>query len=377
MTIPRALHDRLLATLTDGKQGIVLYGARQVGKTTLINDILKTAGLKTLTVNADTRGSWWDDLVSRDLERIGGLISGYDAVFVDEAQRIPEIGIILKIIRDEFPNVRLIATGSSSLDLASRVSEPLTGRVYTYKLYPIAQQELRVFQTPYERLVALSDRLIFGSYPRVFSLEGNEARREYLQHLVSGYLYKDLLEFGGIRNSAKIYDLLKLLAYQVGSQVSLTELSKSLELGKSTVDRYIDLLEKSYVIFRLQGFSRNLRKEVTKMHKIFFYDNGIRNSLIENWNNLDNRADVGQLWENFLISERKKRMEYNGSFSSHFFWRLQTGAELDLVEETGGKLHGFEFKFSSKTPRVPISWHAAYPTSTYAVVNRETWKDFV
>lgn len=377
MKIKRILESRILEHFKTSTKGVVIYGPRQAGKTTLVNDILQQKKWKTLTLNGDKQGDWQQMLTSRNSNTLGLLIGGYDALFVDEAQRIPEIGINLKIIRDEFPQLRVVVTGSSALDLASKISEPLTGRVYGYHLYPIAQAELLGELTRFEVESTLEERLVYGSYPEVFSLAGHQAKVGYLRNLTDAYLYKDILEFGDIRNSAKIRDLLKLLAFQIGSQVSLTELASSLELSRNTVDRYIDLLEKSFVIFRLSGFSRNLRKEVTKMDKIYFYDIGVRNALIDNFNLLANREDVGGLWENFLIVERMKRQEYKRGFNSQYFWRLSTGAELDLVEEENGDLTGFEFKYGKKLAKAPESWQSAYPKAGFKAVYRENYLDFV
>lgn len=377
MKITRVLERQVFQQLDQSNKGVVIYGPRQAGKTTLVNNLLLQKNWKTLIVNGDRRGEWWDILASRDLAQFKVLLGGYQAIFVDEAQRIPEVGLILKIILDEFPGVKVIVTGSSSLDLASKVSEPLTGRVTTYRLYPISITELAAIYTGYELRENLSERLIFGSYPEIFSLHGAEAKADYLRNLTDSYLYRDLLEFGGIRNSSKIRDLLKLLAFQIGSQVSLTELANTLELSRMTVERYIDLLEKSFVIFRLSGLSRNLRKEVSKMDKIYFYDVGVRNTIIGNLNVLQSRDDVGRLWENFLVVERKKCLEYERLLYAHYFWRLTTGAELDLVEETGGKLTGFEFKFSQKIVKAPQSWAKTYPGSEFKTINRQNYLDFV
>lgn len=377
MKIKRTLLSIIKDELTQTNKGLVLYGPRQVGKTTLINDIINELGLKTLVLNGDQRGSWWESLTSRELSKITLLVSGYDAVFIDEAQRIPEIGLSIKILLDNFPKLKVIITGSSSLDLASKISEPLTGRVYSYKLLPIAQMELREMYTPHELETQNEERLIYGSYPELFSLDAILEKTEYLRNLTDAYLYKDLLEFGDIRNSSKIRDLLKLLAFQIGSQVSLNELAGALELSRTTVDRYIDLLEKSFIIFRLSGFSRNLRKEVTKMDKIYFYDVGVRNTIIGNFNLLKNRDDAGKLWENFLITERMKRQEYNKIIYSHYFWRLTSGAELDLIEETDGILHGFELKYGRKVAKAPKSWINTYPGATASTINRDNWQEFV
>jgi predicted AAA+ superfamily ATPase len=377
MKIKRLLESPLSRHLDESNKGVIIYGPRQAGKTTLVNDILAQKSWKTIVLNGDRRGEWWEILVSRDLSKMKILLGGYDAIFIDEAQRIPEIGLILKIILDEFKNLKVVATGSSSLDLASKVSEPLTGRAVTYTLYPISIAELAQTHTANELNESLESRLIFGSYPEIFSLDGQIAQSDYLRNLTNAYLYKDLLEFSGIKNSSKIHDLLKLLSFKLGSQVSLSELGSSLGMGKDTIGRYIDLLEKSFVIFRRSGFSRNLRKEVSKMDKIYFYDLGVRNTLIGNLNLLTNRDDAGKLWENFLMLERMKRQEYKQSLYSHYYWRLTSGAELDLVEEINGKLTGFEFKFSKKTARTPKSWLEQYVDSKFEVISRTNWQEFV
>ncbi|MEK7127354.1 MAG: ATP-binding protein [Patescibacteria group bacterium] len=377
MKIKRKLLSTLKSELVNTNKGLVIYGPRQVGKTTLINDLLNEFKWNTLILNGDQRGSWWELLTSRELSKLTLLTSGYDAVFIDEAQRIPEIGLSLKILLDNFPKLKIIVTGSSSLDLASKISEPLTGRIYSYKLFPISCGELREIKTPYEMETQIEERLIYGSYPEIFSLDGILAKTKYLQNLVDTYLYKDLLEFGDIRNSSKIHDLLKLLAFQVGNQVSLNELGNSLELSRITVGRYIDLLEKSFIIFRLSGFSRNLRKEVTKMDKIYFYDTGVRNAIIGNLNTLNSRDDAGKLWENFLITERMKKLQYEQKIFSLYFWRLSSGAEIDLIEETEGELHGFEFKYGKRIVKTPNSWTIGYPNATATLVNQDNWQEFV
>jgi len=377
MKIKRKLFSVLKNQLIETNKGLVIYGPRQVGKTTLINDLLNEFKWNTLILNGDQRGPWWELLTSRELSKLTLLVSGYDAVFIDEAQRIPEIGLSVKIILDNFPDLKVIITGSSSLDLASKISEPLTGRIYSYKLFPISYGELRVTNTPYEIETQIEERLVYGSYPEIFSLKSIEEKTKYLQNLTNTYLYKDLLEFGDIRNSSKIHDLLKLLAFQIGNQVSLSELSSALEFSRTTVDRYIDLLEKSFIIFRLPGFSRNLRKEVTKMDKIYFYDTGVRNTIIGNLNLLHSRDDVGKLWENFLITERMKKQGYAQKIYSHYFWRLTSGAELDLVEETEGEIFGFEFKYGNKRDKVPSGWVKAYPKSKYQCINKENYLDFI
>lgn len=376
MYIPRILITPIIEKLTSSKKGIIVYGARQVGKTTLVNEIIKRLNLKTLIINGD-QSRFIDIITSRDLAKIQSLVSGYEMLFIDEAQRIPEIGINLKIILDNLPTLKVLVTGSSSLDLASRISEPLTGRTWSYHLYPVSFLELSAFQNRVELDITLEERLIYGSYPEIFSYESLFQKREYLQNISDAYLYRDLIEFGDIKNSLKIRGLLKLLAFQIGSEVSLTELGASLSMSKDTVSRYIDLLEKSFIIFRLSGFSRNLRKEVTKMDKIYFYDLGIRNILIDNLKSLKDRNDSGCLWENFLLVER---MKYNASqqeLVSGYFWRTHTGAELDYLEEKNGTLFGFEFKSGSKIEKVPAGWLKAYPESKFQCINKNNYLDFI
>lgn len=376
MLIPRSIIPIIAEKLHSSNKGIVIYGARQVGKTTLVNEIINGLNLKTLTINGD-QSRFLDILSSRDLNKIRSLIEGYELLFVDEAQRIPEIEIALKIILDNLPFIKVLVTRSSSLDLASKISEPLTGRVWTYHLYPISFLELLETNNKAELDASLDERLIYGGYPEIFSMVGDSQRREYLQNLSDAYLYKDLLEFGEIKNSSKIRDLLKLLSFQIGSQVSLTEIGSSLGISKDTVGRYIDLLEKSNVVFRLKGLSRNLRKEVVKMDKIYFFDLGIRNILIDNLKPLKDRNDIGQLWENFLITERMKLLSYRQNYASIYFWRTYTGAELDYVEEKDGGLFGFEFKYGNKTVKVPSGWGKAYPKSKYQCINRENYLNFI
>jgi len=318
-----------------------------------------------------------DVLSSRDSQAMKMLVAGYDLLFIDEAQRIPDVGINLKILHDHFPKLKIIATGSSSFDLANKIQEPLTGRTWTYNLMPISFYELAKLYNPFTLNDRLEEFLVYGSYPELFSIDNGQDKYLYLKQLTTSYLYKDVLEISSIKHSAKIHDLLRLLAFQVGSQVSMLELGRSLHMGKETVESYIDLLEKSFVLFRLSGFSRNLRKEVTKMDKIYFYDLGIRNSIIENLNPLRYRDDYGKLWENFLIIERKKYQSYTFQMSSSYFWRTYTGAELDYVEETSGNLYGYEFKYGKKVKKVPKGWQDTYPKALFKCINQQNYLDFI
>ena len=367
MLISRSIQPKLENEIKEGIKVILLFGARQVGKTTLIQHILSQTPFRTLYVNADEL-RFANILSSRDLRQLGDLTGGYELIFIDEAQRIPEIGINLKLMADHMPDLRIIATGSSSLHLASKTREPLTGRAWTHTLYPIAFSELAHHYNAFELADMLPQRMIYGSYPDIFSLEGQEMKRDYLRNLTTSYLYKDILEISTIRHSSKLRDLLRLLAFQMGQEVSYNELGTQLGMSKDTIAGYIDLLEQSYVIFRLGGFSRNLRKEVSKRDKIYFWDVGVRNTIIGNLNQLSERNDAGQLWENLMISERRKWLAYQGALGSVYFWRNYAGAEVDLVEERAGKLFSFEYKWGQKQVRPPQSFLNAYPKATFTVI---------
>ena len=378
MLIERLQKENLQYEIAQSNKVLVLYGARQVGKTTLVREALRGFSGKVLEINADM-APFVEALSSRNLDQLKGLVQGYDLLFIDEAQRIPDIGINLKILHDQIPSLKIIATGSSSLDLANRVKEPLTGRTWTFQLHPISAEEWAKHKgaNDFEMGLKLDEWLIYGLYPEVLGIENHGRKERYLQELTQSYLYKDLLTLANIRYPEKLRQLLKLLAWQVGSLVSVNELANTLQINRDAVDNYLDLLEKSFVIFRLSGFSRNLRKEMTKMDKIYFYDLGVRNALIENFNSLASRQDTGHLWENFLISERLKTSHYHFRYASRFFWRTQTGAELDLVEETGGQLHGFEFKWGQKPASAPSAWVENYPNATFQCVNRDNFMGFV
>jgi predicted AAA+ superfamily ATPase len=374
--IPRILEAVLASAVEAGDKIVLLFGPRQVGKTTLVGAVLaKLPALRVLTLSGDDPADR-RELAGRDGAALGRLVEGYDCLFLDEGQIVPDIGRTLKLLHDSFPALRIIATGSSSFDLASRAAEPLTGRSCSFILYPIAAAELAAQTDRRELARGLDDLLVHGFYPEVRNAEGREGKRRALKDIANANLYKDVLAFGGIRHADRIHDLLRLLAFQVGSEVSIAELGSSLGLGRDTVDRYIDVLEKAFVLFRHRGYSRNLRKEVTKMDKIYFFDVGIRNMVIDNLSEPAYRDDAGRLWENFLVAERRKILEYRASFAGSWFWRLRTGAELDYVEEEEGRLRGYELKHGDKKPRAPSAWNLSYPDSSYSVVNRETWIDF-
>ena len=374
--LTRALLPILTDRLLNSSKILLLYGPRQAGKTTLIKQVLAGSVLRKLEINADEQ-RYHDVLSSRDLNQLRLLVEGYDLLFIDEAQRIPDIGLNLKILRDGLPQLKIIVTGSSSFELANRTQEPLTGRTWTYTLFPIATTELRAQHNPFELRQLLDQQLIYGAYPEIFSLPNQQDKVQYLRELSTAYLYRDVLEMANLRYPDKLRKLLSLLALQVGAPVSLNELGNTLQMSKDTVAHYLDLLEKAFVVFRLSGFSRNLRKEVVKMDKVYFYDLGIRNAILNNFSPLAARNDTGALWENFLVVERRKRNAYAPSPALPYYWRTYTGAELDYVEDLDGQLAGFEFKLSKKAPQAPASWVANYPGASYAGINRDNYLDFV
>lgn len=376
MKIQRALFSTIKDKLASTDKVIILYGARQTGKTTLINDVLDVLPGRILRINADEL-KYLDILASRDLKKIRSLVDGYDVFFIDEAQRIPDIGINLKIMHDQLPRLKVIATGSSSFDLANQVQEPLTGRAWTYILYPISFLELAQQNNRFELEELLPQCLIYGQYPEQFSIVSSDGKYQHLKELTTSYLYRDALELAHIKHSEKLLKLLRLLAFQTGSLVSMTELANTLNISKDTVASYIQLLEKAFIIFRLPGYSRNLRKEITKMEKIYFCDPGVRNMVIGNLQPLADRNDQGALWENFLIMERRKLLAYRSGRANTYFWRTYTGAELDYIEEGEGVLAGYEFKYNNKTPKPPKTWNEVYPEAGYSCINLDTYFEFV
>jgi predicted AAA+ superfamily ATPase len=375
----RAIEERIFSELQrEDSKIIVVYGARQVGKTTLVQSILDRTDKKVLKINGDRLGDY-RDISSRDFTKLEQLVDGFDVLFVDEAQRIPEIGINLKILYDHFKgDLKIIVTGSSSLDLASSIKEPLTGRKKQFTLYPLSILELQKQYSNYEVLKRLEERMIFGGYPQSFQIINKQEKIDYISELTKDYLYKDILELEDIKYHSKLRDLLTLLAYQIGSEVSFLELGAKLGMGKDTVARYVDLLEQSFVLYTLGGFSRNLRKEVNRKPKIYFYDLGVRNAVIGNFNSLDVRNDVGALWENFLVMERVKRNSYIRHYCNNYFWRTYTGAELDYIEEYDGELHGYEFKYN-KTAKAPKTWIETYKQekASFECINQDNWLGFV
>jgi len=367
--------EKLKKLATPGKV-VVLYGARRTGKTTLLKEFLKDESKACLLVSGEdiTVHSY---LSSQSVEKLTAFVGKAKLLIVDEAQKIPNIGVNLKLIVDHLSGIRIVVTGSSSFDLARHTGEPLTGRKYTLKLFPLAQMEIGQIEKVHQTQANLENRLIYGSYPEVVLMQDNQGREKYIKEIVSSYLYKDILELDGIRHSGKIIRLLQLLAFQIGKEVSLSELGTSLSMSKNTVERYLDLLEKAFVLQRLTGFNRNLRNEITKNNRYYFLDNGVRNALINNFNLLQQRNDCGELWENYLIMERLKKQEYLDTQANNYFWRTYTKQEIDFVEERKGRLFGYEMKWGKAKPRPPKIWESAYPESSFELINRENYLKFI
>ena len=359
------------------KKVLILYGARQVGKTTLLENFLKTTDFKYKLESGDNIRVQ-ELLSSRDFGRILEYISGYELLAIDEAQDIPNIGKALKIIIDQSPDTHVIVTGSSSFELSQEVGEPLTGRKRMLVLFPLWQKELSHHYNRFELKERLEEFLIFGSYPEIISTESKPEKIEILKEIVESYLLKDILKFEKIKSPKALMQLLKLLAFQVGSEVSMNELAMNVKVDVKTIARYLDLLEKSFVIKRLGGYSKNLRKEIVTMGKYYFLDNGIRNAIVSQFNSLDDRNDTGHLFENFIIMERLKKHEYELFYGSHYFWRTYDRQEIDLVEEIENELSAFEIKWSPrKKVKIPRDWTLSYKNASFNVINRENYLDFI
>lgn len=371
----RFYEDLAGSLLVPGKV-MVLYGPRRVGKTELVRAMISSFKGKIYSGTGDNQ-ELRDLMESQQLSKISTLLGSYDLVFIDEAQRIPQIGYGLKLLVDAHPNISIIVTGSSSLDLSNKIGEPLTGRNKIRTLYPISVLELYQQLGGMEVTQVLESLLLFGSYPDVLNAKSKEDKVEYLLTIRDSYMLKDILEMESIRNPSKLSELLKLLAFQIGYEVSLSELSNSLGIAKQSVERYLDLLEKTFIIKRVGGFSRNLRSEITKTARYYFYDNGIRNAIINNFNLIDQRNDIGMLWENFLFIERIKKQEYKRLFSNNYFWRTYNRQEIDLVEERDGRLHGYEFKWSQRKVTPPKIWKETYPDSDFEVITKDNFLDFL
>ena len=380
MELKRSAYNLIKAKLESGKV-LVVYGPRRVGKTYLLEKIIKDKDFKKERVAffKGDRKIVQDLFSAKNLNRMVDFIGKNTSLLIlDEAQKIDRIGENLKILVDEVPSLKIIASGSASFELASQLGEPLTGRKKTIKLYPIWVGEIietkgKLF---YEEI--FDQHLIYGGYPELFGLNSVKEKKEYMEDLVNDYLFRDLLELENIKNAKKLRDLLGLLAFQIGKEVSLNELGNNLDLNKATVARYLDLLEKTFVIMNIRGFSRNLRKEIYKSSRWYFYDNGVRNALINNFNSLNLRGDAGELWENYLVMERIKKQNYKRIMTNNYFWRTYDRKEIDWIEERSGKLFGYEIKWNNKKKiKPPKDWVNTYKNSSFEVITKVNFLKFV
>ena len=371
--IERILEKQILAKINK-KKAIILMGPRQVGKTTLLKSLFEKS-TEIIWLNGDEPDiqSIFENISSKRLEAI---IGNKKMIIIDEAQRIPEIGLKMKLITDQLLNVQLIATGSSAFELSNKLNEPLTGRKWEFKMYPISFQEMVNHHGLLNEIRLLPHRLIYGFYPDVVNHPGNE--KEILKQLSDSYLYKDLLMIDQIKKPSALVKLLQALALQIGSQVSYHELAQICGLDGKTIEKYMMLLEQSYIIFRLTSFSRNQRNELKKSRKVYFFDNGIRNSLIANFEQIENRTDIGALWENYLVSERVKYLAYQQKWVNNWYWRTTEQQEIDYVEEENGQLSAYEFKWNPKAKgSIPNSFKETYPTANINIIHRENFEQFL
>ena len=357
---------------------LLLLGARRVGKTHLLKQVITNLDESlTLILNGEDQKTI-DRMEIRSVENYKLLLGNAKYLIIDEAQNIPDIGLKLKLIVDEIPTIHVIVSGSSMFELNNKLGEPLVGRSHVVQLFPFAQLEYQNHENLIETDARLEQRLIFGSYPELIHLATIDEKTDYIEGLVNSYLLKDILAYEGIKKADKIIDLLRLIAFQIGSEVSIDELALNLKgISRNTIETYLDLLSKVFIIYPVKGFSRNLRKEISKSSRWYFYDNGIRNALIRNYNPLNLRNDIGQLWENYLMAERLKVNNYLKRRVNSYFWRTYDQQEIDLVEESGTNLAAFEFKWNKNKVKAPIAWKNNYPDATFEVINNENYIPFV
>ena len=374
---PRSIQSIFEKNLRPNKV-LMLIGPRRVGKTTFIRNYLKAfKAEEILKLNGE-------DVLDaaliqeRSVANYSRLLEGKKLLVIDEAQHIPNIGMILKLIVDTIEGIRVIASGSSAFDLHQQAGEPLVGRMSTLNLFPLGQLEfskVEDFKTTQENR---EERLIFGGYPELSQYSEWKDKEAYLYQLMNDYLLKDILKVDGVRNSHKLYSLLRLIAFQIVKEVSLEELGRQLGMSKNTVERYLDMLSKVFVVYRISGFNRNLRKEIVKNNRWYFYDNGVRNALIQNFNKLNLRADVGELWENYLAAERIKFQNYTQLHCTNYFWRTYDQQELDWVETEGDTIRSYEFKYNlNKSPKAPIGWKNAYPEASFDVIHSGNYLEWI
>ncbi len=374
--IIRDIESQLDEFIVPGKV-FLLYGPRRVGKTTLMAKYVHK-NFKNYFIGTGDDIQVRKILSSEDLIKITNAFKSYTGIFIDEAQRIPNIGWGLKLLVDHNPNLKIIASGSSSFQLSNQTGEPLTGRSITHTMFPISVMELVETHGHMSVLQSLDDLLIYGSYPETLNSNGYNKKQSYLLSLRNSYLFRDILELENLKNPDKLIDLLQLIAFQIGKEFSLNELSRALGIAKQTVERYLDLLEKSFIIMKVRAYSSNLRKEISKSHRFYFYDNGVRNAVINNFNDMSSRMDAGMLWENFCFIERIKKQNYKQIYSNNYFWRTYDKQEIDMIEDRNGTLYAYEFKWNAhKKCNVPRIFKETYPNSEFECITPDNFMDFI
>ena len=373
--IARTLQAKIEERLAPGK-AVLIYGARRVGKTILLKEIFnKIEGKKMLLIGEDMDVQ--NMLQNRSVHHYRQLFEGMNLLAIDEAQSIPEIGSVIKLIIDEIPHIQVIATGSSSFDLLNKIGEPLVGRASQFLLTPFSIREIAQKQNGMELRQNLENRIVYGSSPEVVGMTSNTMKEEYLRDIVNAYLLKDILAIDGLRNTAKMNRLLQLVAFQIGSEVSYEELGKQLGMHRETVEKYLDLLSKVFVVYKLGAFSRNMRKEVSKAGKWYFYDNGIRNAIIGDFKDANSRMDMGKLWENFFITEKLKDNQNHLLHCQFHFWRTYDQQEIDLIEEKNEVINAYEMKWGKKLPKAPAGFMKTYTGADFNVVNPDNYLEFL
>lgn len=370
------LYETIIPAKLKPNKVLVLLGARRVGKTQLINHIIKNANEKVLFLNGD-------DIETHNLLEIQStanykrILGDIKFLVIDEAQEIPSVGKKLKLMVDTIPDLKVLITGSSAFEINNQIGEPLVGRMKTLNLYPIAQIEFSKQENYLETKSNLEERLIFGSYPELSSLNNRDEKISYLKERVNNHLLRDILAFEGIKKRDKIIALLQIIAFRTGSEISLEGIGRELQISKNTVEKYLDLFSKVFIIYSVSGFSRNRDNEITKMKKWYFVDNGIRNAIINSFNPINMREDIGKLWENYLNSERIKMLHYKEIHVSDYFWRTHTKQEIDRVEEINNELSAFEYKWGKSKTKIPTEFAKSYPNASFEIINQDNYLDFI
>ena len=375
--IKRAIEDDIIDNLLSKQKVVIVFGARRVGKTEMSKRIINNLKLDYLLLNGEDI-EHRELLENRSTNSYIRLLGKKQLLVIDDAQAIPGIGLKLKLMIDTIPDIKILVTGSSAFELNNQIGEPLVGRKIDYLLFPLAQMELSQNEDYPLSVSNLEDRLIFGGYPELVQLPERNDKIEYLKEMMNAYLLKDIIAFEGLKKRNIIVNLLKIIAFRVGSEISMEGIGRELQISKNTVDRYLDLLSKVFIIHKVTGFSRNLDNEITKKSKWYFYDNGIRNAIISSFNPLNLRDDIGKLWENYFISERIKYQSYRRLQINNYFWRHKNKQEIDWVEESGTGIIAYEIKWNQNTKAVaPSIWRKAYPNSVFTVINRSNYLDFI